>query len=282
VATLVDRIASAAAPFVWLDDTAYVARLLAGGRIPWLDAAEVVALRRKASSLLRTSVTVLPVGAVVDACLGADAGLRDSMATKKRAIGPLRVLLADAAVRAKLFEVTRALRSSFPAVPFVLAVPSPRAWVMDAYRHAFGEAASVEVAAEETDSGAVYVAEFLRAFGELDISGLLLEEHGGAEPRSAAEIAWYKPVINVAAHYRWDLGLQLTDAAGFTGPLENVAFAIAPQPLPGAIIGVTTPQAFWTGSTLTPVPTGGFRFAQIPADGVPEQVLDRLAILRNS
>jgi len=281
VAALLERIATAAPALIWLDDTAYVARLLGGGRTPWLDAAELVALRRKASGLLRPQVTVLSVGGVFDACVAADAGLLETMRAKKRAIAPLRTVLADPTVRAKLLEVCRALRSTFPAVPFLLSLPSPRRWVAEAYRQAFGATASVAVGIEETDSGSVYVAEFLRTFGEVDIGGLLLLEQADAEPKSAAEIAWYKPVINVCAHYRWDLGLQLPDATAFVGPLEGVGFVIAPRPLDGAVVGIATPGDFWSGGPLPPVPKGGFRFAEIPADGIPEQVLERLAILRS-
>jgi hypothetical protein len=140
----------------------------------------------------------------------------------------------------------------------------------------------VDVGAEETDSSAVYVAEFLRTFGELDISGLLLQERIGAEPNSDAEVAWYKPVINVCAHYRWDLGLQLPEAGGFVGPLGGVGFVIAPRPIDAAVAGVMTPANFWADGPPPPVPANGFRFAEIPADGIPEQVLERLALLRNA
>jgi len=282
VAALLDRIATSAPPLVWLDDEAYVARLLGGGRTPWLNAAELIALRRKANGLLRTQVTQLSLSAVIDACVAADVGLLESMRTKKRAIAPLRTLLGDSSVRGKLLEIARALRSTFPAVPFLLTLPSPRNWVTQAYRCAFGAAANVDVGAEETDSSAVYVAEFLRTFGELDISGLLLQERIGAEPNSDAEVAWYKPVINVCAHYRWDLGLQLPEAGGFVGPLGGVGFVIAPRPIDAAVAGVMTPANFWADGPPPPVPANGFRFAEIPADGIPEQVLERLALLRNA
>jgi hypothetical protein len=239
-------------------------------------------LRRKANGLLRAQVTLLSVGAVVAACVAADAELLESMRAKKRAIAPLRTLLGDPSVRGKLLEIARALRSTFPAVPFLLTLPSPRYWVAQAYQCAFGTGASVEVGAEETDSGAVYVAEFLRTFGELDVSGLLLQERMGAEPNSDTEVTWYKPVINVCAHYRWDLGLQLPEATGFVGPLGSIGFVIAPRPLDAAVVGIMTPANFWAGGPPPPVPPNGFRFAEIPADGIPEQVLERLALLRNA
>jgi hypothetical protein len=57
---------------------------------------------------------------------------------------------------------------------------------------------------------------------------------------------------------------------------------ISRQTLPGAVPGVTTPTEFWSGATPPVVPAGGFRFAEIPADGIPERVLERIAVLRGA
>lgn len=275
---LIDRIANQSRPPVWLDDVAYVERLLGGGRTPWLESAAFVAFRRKAAGLLKSELTVVPLARMTEAWLGTHAPLKDAMAAKKRAVAPLRSLLAAEDLRANLVDTVRALRSAISGLPLVLSLPSPRLWVAQAYRAALGS--ETEVGADEADAGAVYVAEFLRSFGEAGVDALLLEEAAGAEPSDASEIDWYQPVLNLAAHYRWDVGLRLPDAGGFKGEVRGLGFTIAPTLLSGALNGIALPAAFWNGAEAPSAPAGGFRFAEIPADAVPEKVLERLAVLR--
>ena len=75
-----------------------------------------------------------------------------------------------------------------------------------------------------------------------------------AEPAASEEIAWYQPVLNLAAHYRWDLGLRLPSAAGFSGPAEGVQFVIAPTAIvgaaAGAVIGATTSRDKVKGAVI--------------------------------
>lgn len=272
---VLDRITKGGA--LWLDDADYAERLLANGKTPWQDVAEYVAFRRKAQGLLRPDFVVVPLARFAAARVVADSALREAMAGKKRAVVPARTLLADETLRAHLIELLKGLRAAFGSAPLVLALPSPRAWVGQAYRLAFGADADVEVGGEEADVCAVYVAEFLRSFGESGVDGLLLEEREGAEPGSSEEIAWYQPVLNLAAHYRWDIGIRLPSGAGFAGAAEGVSFAISPTAIAGTPHGLSLGEEFWNGEVAAPAQ---FRYARVPADAVPERVLERLATLR--
>lgn len=265
---------------LWLDDLAYSERLLAQGRTPWHDAAEYVAYRRKAQGLLRSDFVVLPIGAFAEYWVATHADLKAAMASKTRAIVPVRTLLADEGLRAQLVEILRGLRAAISSAPLVLAIPSPRAWVGTAYRQAFGADAEIEVGGDEADACAVYVAEFLRSFGDSGVDGVLMEELAGAEPANAEELGWYQPVFNIAAHYRWDIGVRLPTATGFSGDATGLQFVIAPRAIPGVAHGFALGDAFWSGETAAALPAGGFRFATVPADAVPEKVLERLATLR--
>lgn len=277
---VLDRLAAKDKPLLWLDDTAYTDKLLANGKTPWHDGAEYVAFRRKAHGLLRPDFVVVPIGAFARAWVAAHPDLKTAMAGKKRAVVPARTLLADEGLRAHLVETLRGLRAAFGGAPLVLAIPSPRAWVTEAYRLAFGPDAEVEVGGDEADSCAVYVAEFLRSFGDSGVDGLLLEELADAEPASAEELGWYQPVLNIAGHYRWDIGVHLPTASAFSGEASGVQFVIAPLAVAGAANGLALGDAFWTGEAAASAPTGGFRFATVPANAVPEKVLERLATLR--
>ncbi|MCC2658934.1 MAG: hypothetical protein K0Q76_4042 [Panacagrimonas sp.] len=277
---ILDRLAQSDKPLLWLDDTAYSDKLLAGGKTPWHDGAEYVAFRRKAQGLLRPDFVVIPIGRIAAAWVASHPALKEAMAAKKRTVAPARTLLADEELRTHLVEMLKGLRAAFAGAPFVLSTPSPRAWVIEAWQLAFGADADVDVGGDEADSCSVYVAEFLRSFGESGVDGLLLEEREGAEPASAEEIAWYQPVINIAGHYRWDLGVYLPTAAGFSGDAAGVQFVIAPKAVAGAANGLSLGDGFWSGEDAPAAPSKGFRFARVPADAVPEKVLERVATLR--
>jgi hypothetical protein len=277
MATLTERI-TAGGRGLWLDYGAYAGRLLANGAVPWLDADAAGAWVRKAQGLLKSDVVMLPLAAVVEPWLRAHPDLVAAMGAKRRTVYALRTLLADAGLRDHLAALARVLRSSLPGAPLVLALPSPRLWVGQAFAQAHaGEAAEVD--ADAVDSAAAYIADFLRGFAESGLDGLLLEESADTEPASAADLHLYQAVLNVAGHYRWELGLRLPQGR-YAGGGTGLAFALAPAPVPGLATGLRLPAEFWDGAAAPACPAGGFRFGEIPAAAQPEAVLERLAALR--
>ena len=259
---------------LWLDSHAYCAKLLAGGNAPWLDVAGYVAWQRKAQGLLKPSVVALPLAPVIEAWLSAHAELREAMAAKTRAVFPLKTLLAEESLRVHLVELARALRAGVAGMPLALVLPSPRAWVALAHGQAHG-ASDLDVGEDEADSASMYVADFLRAFGEAGVDALLLAETESSAPVSAQDLDCYQSVLNIAAHYRWDVGLQLQQAAGSLP--ASYAFAVAPQALDGTPTGIVLGDSFWNSEDA---PSAAFHYAQIPPEAKPERVLQRLASLR--
>jgi hypothetical protein len=266
-----------AQPVVWLDSWEYSARLLAGGIAPWLDAAACVAWQRKAQGLLKSDVVALPVAPAIEAWLATYPELRAAMAGA-RPTRPLKMLLADPDLRAHLVELARSLRAGLAGTPLVLVVPSPRAWVELAYRQA--NDAELEAGEDEADSASVFIADFLRAFGEAGIDALLLEEAPGFAPRSAADLACYQTVLNVAAHYRWDTGLALANAAQLSGPIAGYGFVVTADPVEGAPRFWSAPAGTFNGAGVS-APASLLRYARIPPDAQPETVLQRLSTLRS-
>ncbi|HET9692765.1 MAG TPA: hypothetical protein VFP48_00140 [Steroidobacteraceae bacterium] len=263
---------------LWLDTVDYAGRLLASGRPPWLDAAEFAAWQRKTHGLLGSDVAFVPVTPVVDAWLGAQPALVEAMRGRSRTVYPLKTLLADEALRGHLTAMVRALRGSVRAPVHALTCPSPRDWVRRAYEVAHG--AAIEVGDDEADTAALYVADFLRTFGETGLDALLLVESDASDPGDATATACYQSVLNVARNYRWDIGLALPghrwDGAG-----AEVDFVVAPEPavIHGAA-GRVVPVDFWSGAEAPARAAGQFLFATIPADCAPELVLERLKLLR--
>lgn len=260
---------------VWLEATDYAGRLLAGGAIPWFDVAEFLAWQRKTQGLLRADVVVLPLGALVAAWVNRDGDLVLQMRSKQRATWPLKVLLSHEPLRAHISQILNGLRASYRDAPLALAMPSPRLWVAETLEATGGTATIGE---DEVDTASVYVADFLRTFGESGLDAVLLEESARSEPGSVAEVAWYQPVINVAGHFRWDLGLRLPVAAAYGGGEAGLGFLVAPRVLPGQPCGVAVGEAFWAEGSAPS--DGAFHFADVARDHQPEQVLDRLALLR--
>lgn len=254
-------------PALWLDYSDYAARLLAGGRGPWLDVAACLAWQRKAQGLLKSDVLGLPLAAVAAAWLDAQPGLRAAMAEKRRALFPLKTLLADVGLRGHLAELASGLRACFPATPLALVSPTPGRWVAEAWRQA--HASDIDVSEDDADSAAVYLADFLRSFGESGVDVLLLQS--GSQGAAACQ-----PLHNLAAHYRWQTGLQ---QAGSDAEGDGFDFLIGARATPGKRAGHVIPDDFWTGTPPPHCPPQGFLYAPIPPDAQPETVLQRLAEL---
>ena len=266
------------ASVVWLDSHNYAGRLLAGGAPPWLDVAAFVAWQRKAQGLLKSNVASLPVAPVVAAWLETRPDLREAMGAKTRAVYPLKVLLADEMLREHLVEMARGLRSAVGGL-LALALPSPHAWVGLAYREGHGK--KVEVGEDEADSASVYVADFLRAFGEVGFDAVLLQEASEDQPASAEDLRAYQAVYNVAVHYKWDVGLQLPRPVAFSGAAPtDLAFVVAvDRVFDGLPNGIALAHDFWNGAEPPAVRGVDFHFAEIPENAIPERVLERLASL---
>jgi len=280
MAAFLEQVAASDSKLLWLDDADYSAALLAGGAAPWLDASAYVAWRRKAQSLLKLNVIEVPAARIVSAWLVNDAQLRAAAGAKTRVNFPLKTLLAAADLRRHLAEIIAGLSSSFPKLAVALVCPSPRAWLSDAYHGVFGEPAQVEVGEDEVDAATLHCADFLREFGGSGIDTVLLEESAQSEPATSAEIEWYRSVLNVGTHYRWDMGLRIPgdrltgdDPAGFSYMIGPRSFG---TPCFGRVVG----DDFWRGDDPDQSLPYDFRYSRIPTDIKPEIVLDRLATLR--
>jgi hypothetical protein len=288
MAAFIQRVDAAERGFLWLDDADYSAALLAGADAPWLDATAFVAWRRKAHSLLKPDVVTLPVAKVCAAWLVQDPALRLAMGSRSRVNFPLKTLLASAPLRQHLIEMLIGMRSSFPGLTLALVCPSPRAWVIEAYRRAFEPAAAIAVGEDEVDAATLHCADFFREFATASVDSVLLEESNGEEPKDASELEWYRAVLNVGAHYRWDMGLHLPGTR-FAGDLGDAAardggggfaFVIASRAFDAPCVGRIIPEQFWSSGAADTLPHADFRFSKIPLGIPPEVILDRLSAAR--
>jgi hypothetical protein len=277
MAAFVERLAHRP-PLLWLDYEEYAGTLLAGGNVPWLDITAGVAWLRKAQSLLKSDVVAVPAASICAAWIRQNPALQTAMASKRRAVYPLRVMLADPGLRAQLHGTVQALRANFSDLTLALVCPSPPSWVAAAYRQAFGDAVQVEIGEDEIDSAALYIADFLRVFGDCRLDVLLLQESSKAQSARAPNLAAYRAALNVAANYRWDVGLQTGGKCG--ADAAEFGFLVARDTVANVPCGCVVSDGFWNGEPPPENPLGGFRYARIPPETPPERVLERLALLR--
>lgn len=258
---------------LWLDHTAYSARLLAQGQAPWLDTAACVAWLRQAQGLLRPDVLALPLDEVAAAWLERHPDLHAAMAGKAAlGHGPLKALLAAEGLRAQAASLATALRAALPGAVFALVLASPRDGAAQAMAHAGGSPDAVDE--DAVDAAAATLAEFLRLFAQAGVDAVLLRE---SRPWGADEtdllLELYQPVANVARHYGWDWGLQWPEAVALPA-CQGPGFTIAPSPCGAALAGVAVPAGFWESGAWPEA--GRFDHAHIPADAHPETVLAQL------
>ncbi len=261
---------------IWLDHTRYTTRLLvAPGASPWDTPAGCMAYLTQAQALLAPSVAVIDAADLYRCCVAQDQALRLSMAGKRRASGALKTLLDAFAPRELLAEVLVAATARWGgSVPVVLRLPSPRAFVAWARQAADGIVAGFEP--DTVEAAAVYMADYLRYFASLSPDGLLLAEDAADLPADPGEVELYGPVINLAEHYRWGLGMHFGPAAiDPAARVKGIAFSIA-APAAGAM-GVDVSATLHAPAGLG---EGRFLFAELAEDAEPEQVLSSLALLK--
>ncbi|BAL25456.1 hypothetical protein [Azoarcus sp. KH32C] len=268
---------------VWLKSADYTLRLLGNGGDPWAGAAQYLAYFSQAHGLLRPDVAVVEVGGLYDSWLVRHPELKAELGAKRRLAWPLRKWLEAEPPRAILAEVLAAVVAHLRGqVPLVLAMPSPRHWLYRANVLAGRE--DVELDGDGIEDAAMYVADVLRSVSHLDVAGLLFEERDDDARFGPLEVERYRPVLNVARHYRWSVALRLGDAPLAAQPaIEDVQALIGPAAaIHGADVatGLDVSEALWAGQEIPARGARQFWFAEIPREQKPESVLENLARLR--
>lgn len=273
--TLLDKMKAAAAGRVplWLDDTQYSSTLLAGGAVPWSDVTAYCAWRRKAQSLLRSDVLVFPLDAALVAWVTSHPALAVALKARRRSLYPLKTLLADAELRTHLVDLIRALRGAWSDLPLALSCRLPGALAAEVFRVVTGELCQIED--DDADSASVYVADLLRTFGELGVDGLLLGELD--DVLNAPLDPFCQPILNLAAHYRWEIGRFQPPQH----PVDGLSFIVSSEAANVSTpTGIAIETAFWQHESAEGPPASAFRYAQIPTTLAPDAVLSRLDVLR--
>ncbi len=268
---------------LWLKSSAYTRRLLLGdGGDPWESASQYLAYFSQAHGLLKPDVAVLEVGELFDSWLRRHPELQPELGAKRKFSFPLRKWLEQEGPREILAEVVTALLSHLRGqAPLVLAMPSPCGWL----RHANRAAGREDVAPEAGDieDAAMYVADLMRAVSMFEIGGLLLEEQAADSGDGPVDLELYRPLINVAKHYRWPMAVRLAGNEVAPGAaLADIDVVIGSGSMAGLgqARGIDVSVALWGGGEVPAPAAGQFYFVEVPQSQRPEHVLECLSRLR--
>jgi hypothetical protein len=281
--TLADLLPDAAGGTVnlrlWLKSSAYTQRLLLGeAGDPWESASKFLAYFSQAQGLLKPDVAIIEVGELFDSWLRRNPELKPELVAKRKLAYPLRKLLEQAPARALLSEVIEAVDAHLRGrVPLVLAMPSPRYWMRLANRAAGREDAELDD--NNIEDSAMYIADLLRSVSSLPVGGVLLEEERSGSSVSPVDVDLYRPLINVAKHYRWPLALRIGSDRLFDSPtLKDFDIYIGKANLPaaGRARGLDVSDQVWSDG-LPDLKPAEFYFVEIAPDILPEHVLDCLS-----
>lgn len=269
---------------IWLKSFAYTKRLLLGeSGNPWESAGKYTAYFSQAQGLLKPDVAVLEVGEFFDAWLQCNPTVRMELLGKPKLSYPLRKLLEQAQPRELLTEIIEAVLAQLRSqVPLVLSMPSPGNWL-----HRVSLAAGRDdlvLDADSIEDSAMYMADLARAVSGCSVGGLLLEEVCSGINPDPSDLELYRPLINVAKHYRWPLALRSGNGGLVDNPaLQDFAVVIGAGNLPGAARarGIDVSTMVWAEEPVPELAPGQFYFIDIPEDATPELVLENLATLRS-
>ena len=264
---------------LWINGWIYGEKLLCKGAVPWSDVAAFVSFFNQLQGLLKSDVLTIDLADFYKHWLASHPALLDAMGAKSRLGYALRTLLADPEARRYLKEIIGAICEVHKDTPVLVSFPSPRYWVGRAHCQA-KQIAEVEVSWQDAESGAMYLADFLREFSSCSLSGIALLEEESEAPKSDEEIAHYRPLLNVAKHYGWSVVLDGCADSYMPSPEVGVSLCLSLSNKKAQ--GRKLSSSFWDDGCASGngIAADQFWHVDIPADAVPEKVLDALATLR--
>ena len=265
----------------WLQADAYAKRILLGSSQanPWESVSSYVNWFSQAQNLTKSHVGIISIADVFDQKIQRDGGLEAKLGNRKKAKVALRRLLEIEDARGLINEVLSAVLAQHTQ-PVVVSIPSPKAWLYHAAQLA-GLNVS-EIAEEDIEDSAAYITDLLRALSSHQISGLLLEEMLEDSQWTDAQTQYYRPILNIARHYRWSVVLRL--------PRDTSISVEASQDYDAVIgnirgneqtsTGVDVSVQFNQELELPNLSSGEFYFIEIDEHSLPEKITERVGAIQ--
>jgi hypothetical protein len=277
---------------VWLDFIPYAKRLFSGERNDiWQNPDTFLSVYSQGQGLLRSDVLNIPVGEVYVRLLERESGLVEEWEGKRPTFA-LKKLLALDEPREFLREVLAGLQNLYRGVqPIVLTLPSPQKWLQWLHTKV-RPGQEISINSDDVEAVAMYLAEYVRAFSTSGLAAVVLEEPADPVIQHKEAIPLYQPIVNLANHYQWSVGISLSGATvEFSEGDDEIDFYLMSNADPAAIsgywekglnIGGGLNRNFWSGEqNVLPLSDRGFAYGEIPEEAEPEMVLSQLKKLRS-
>ncbi|PIE42540.1 MAG: hypothetical protein CSA47_00145 [Gammaproteobacteria bacterium] len=240
-----------------MDAEAYAQQVLLQGKaIPWHDATAYANHLGQTVALLKPQAAVVAMDKMIKQELADNQTLVAAMREKRRSGFALKTFMGDTTFKAAAGALVTTVAKTLH-LPIVVQLPSPLEMLYLTARAALTAQADAEPEFDDDDAenAAIYYADWLRAFTDADIDGLIFDERAG----DVAEAA-YQPVKNTAEHYRWSIGVRREKQVRFSDPQVTIP---------------VLPSDYWTSGQSSDA-IAGVVFSEIAKDAVPETVLELL------
>ncbi len=271
----------------WISADAYAKRILLGSANanPWQSVAGYVTWFGQAQNLIQSDLGIISIGEVFDLHAAAAGGLAQLLGQRKSPKMAMRRLLQSEAARGLINEVLSAVLAQTSQL-ILLRIPSPRAWLNHAVRLAGLNVQ--EIVDEDIEDAAAYVTDVIRALSTQPIAGLIIEEDAAAEAVaawSAKTTLYYRPLINIAQHYRWSIILHMPQQQSIEAQLldnfDAVISKIQSQfKTDSALLGLELSDEFNQAQTLPTCSAHEFYYIELAEDSRPEISTQRIAALK--
>ncbi len=269
----------------WIKSFSYTKRLLVGeSGDPWESASKFLTYFSQAQGLLKPDVAVIEVGELFDAWLLRNQSIKAELTGKRKRSYPLRKLLEQSQPRELLAEIIEAVLAQLRGqLPLVLSMPSPGYWLCRANRAAGRDDAAPD--GDSIEDSAIYLADLARSVSSAAVGGLLLEESFPDIDLGSSDMELYRPLINVAKHYRWPLALRMgAGKAVDNSALQEIDVLIGAGKFPhaGSAQGIDVTNVVFSGEQIPELCPTQFYFLDIPKESKPEHVLEILTKLKSA
>lgn len=273
---------------IWINFISYAERLFSEGRDDlWSNPDTFISIYSQGQRLIRSDILSIPVREIYMNLLNQDEEIYKAWVGRKSTYA-LKKLLALEEPKQYLKDVLSGLQSLYQeSLPVVLLVSSPESWIRELHEKIkLGE--NLEMNDRLIESAAMYLAEFLRNFSTLGLSAIVIIED--KEWNALNNVSLYEPMINIANHYKWSVGLELqgvkseievmNDKIDFILINESTISTILSLRKGNIAVGGGLNREFWMNGEKSDNSLEGLTYGEIPRDAKPEKVLSQLERLR--
>lgn len=258
-----------------------------GNKDIYLKPATFISVFTQGEGLLKPDLLSIHVNPFYDVFLNEKKELVDSWKGKKTSLA-FKKALALEEPKVIISEIVTALKSLY-SKPLLITIDSPQKWFHQIQELITSEKAE-SLSLDDLERASMYIAEFLRSFSTLGVNAIVLREEKKSDFSNDEVLSSYQPILNVANHYKWPLGIQFDHGILEPSDISDKVNFYLFQSIDlaensrlqdkGLSVGGGLNNDFWSGSLKETFIRKGLLFGKIPPDAEPEIVLAQLKALQ--